>query len=75
MWICHHGLTGKNLSLLRLLVKFCLEFYFKLYYDIKVHHSISDAPYHIVTSLRILSKQPKSVRDAVTFYVRKGAWY
>ena len=29
----------------------------------------------ILTQLRILKKQPKKVRDAVTFYVRTGAWY
>ena len=34
-----------------------------------------DAPYHILTGLRILKKQPKQVKDAVTFYVRTGAWY
>ena len=58
-----------------MLVKFCLESYFKLYFDIKVKHMIVDAPYHILTSLRILKTQPKKVRDAVTFYIRTGAWY
>ena len=75
MWTREHGLTGKNLKLLRLLVKFCLEVYFPLYFAIKVKHSIVDAPYHILTSLRILRTQPKCVKDAITFYVRKGAWY
>ena len=73
MWTREHGLTGKNLKLLRLLVKFCLEVYFPLYFAIK--HSIVDAPYHILTSLRILRTQPKCVKDVITFYVRKGAWY
>ena len=58
-----------------MLVKFCLEWYFKLYFDIKVKHFIADAPYHILTSLRILRTQPKKVRDVVTFYIRTGAWY
>ena len=34
-----------------------------------------DAPYHILTSLRILKTQPKKVRDSVSFYIRSGAWY
>ena len=46
-----------------------------MYFDIKVKHKIADAPYHILTSLRILRRQPKKVKDAVTFYIRTGAWY
>ena len=75
MWTRVHGLTGENLKVLRMLVKFCLEYYFKLFFDIKVKHLIVDAPYHILTSLRILKTLPKKVRDAITFYVRTGAWY
>ena len=75
LWTRKHGLTGSDLKVLEMLVKFCLEYYFKLYFDSKVNHLIVDAPYHILTSLRILRSQPKKVRDAVTFYIRKGAWY
>ena len=75
LWTRHHGLTGKNLRTLELLVKFCLNFYFKLYFDIKVFHQIVNAPYHILTSLRILKTLPKKVQGIVTFYVKTGAWY
>ena len=70
-----HGFTGSNLKTLELLVQFCLEYYFKLYFDIKVKFHLEDAPYHILTQLRILKTLPKKVRDAVTFYIRTGAWY
>ena len=49
--------------------------YFKLFFDIKVRHLLVDAPYHILTSLRILKTQPKLVQDTITFYIRKNAWY
>ena len=75
MWTRQHGLTGQNLRTLEILVKFCLQFYFKIYFDIKVKHHIVDAPYHILTALRLLKAQPKKVKDAITFYVRTGAWY
>jgi len=75
MWTRDHGLTGEALKVLETLVKFCLQHYFKLFFDIKVKHLIVDAPYHILTSLRILKTQPKKVRDAITFYVRTGSWY
>ena len=75
LWTRKHGLTGENLKTHNLLVRFCLDFYLKLFFDIKVKHHIMDAPYHILTELRILKKQPKKVKYAVTLYVRTGAWY
>ena len=65
----------EDVKVLETLVKFCLQMYFKLYFDIKVKHSLVDAPHHILTQIRILKKQPKQVREILTFYVRKGAWY
>ena len=56
-------------------MNFCTTMYFKLYFDTKVRHLIVDAPYHILTSLRILKTQPKMVQDVITFYIRKNAWY
>ncbi|KAG0720489.1 hypothetical protein GWK47_048410 [Chionoecetes opilio] len=52
-----------------ILVKYCLQVYFKLYYDIKVHHRLEDGPKHILTQLRVMRSQPKKVQTAVTFYV------
>lgn len=75
LWTRKHSLTGSNLKVLEMLVRFCIQWYFKLYFDIKVKHFIVDAPYHILTSLRILKTQPKKVRDSVSFYIRTGAWY
>ena len=75
MWTRKHGLTGNNLRVLESLVKFCLQFYFKIYSDIKIYHLIVDDPYHALTSIRILRTQPKKIRDAITLFVRKGAWY
>ena len=75
MWTRVHGLTGQPLRTLEVLVKFCLTYYFKLYFDMKVKHLIEDAPYHILTSLRILKTQPQKVKTIITFYVRTGAWY
>ena len=75
LWTRKHGLIGNNLKVLEMLANFCLQHYFKLFYDIKVKHLIQDAPYHILTSVRLLRQQPKKVQDAVTFYLRTGAWF
>ena len=60
---------------MEIIVRFCLTYYFKLYYDIKVRHNIVEGPVHILTQIRILQKQPKIVRDIITPYIRTGAWY
>ena len=70
-----HNLSGQDLKTLELLVNFCLKFYFKLYFDIKVKHKLQDGPYHILTAVRILRTLPKNVQDSVTLYVRSGAWF
>ena len=46
LWTRKHGLSGSNLRVLESLVKFCLQFYFKIYF---VRHLIVDAPYHVLT--------------------------
>ncbi|KAG0719647.1 hypothetical protein GWK47_050060 [Chionoecetes opilio] len=69
------GLTGKKLNTLEILVKYCPQVYFKLYYDIKVHHRLEDGPKHILTQLRWVRSQPKKDPTAVTFKVRTGAWF
>ena len=56
-------------------MKFCQEYFFKLYFDMKVRHTIVDVPFHILTGLRIPRTQPEKVKDAVTFYVTTGARY
>ena len=73
MWTRKHGLTGKPLKIFEILVRFCITFYFLMFYNIKVKHLIVDAPYHKLTTLRLLRAQPKVVRDCITFYVRTGA--
>ncbi|KAG0713387.1 hypothetical protein GWK47_016325 [Chionoecetes opilio] len=75
MWTRKHGLTSKELNTLEILVKYCLQVYFKLYYDIKVHRRLEDGPKHILTQLRVMRSQPKKVQTVVTFYVRTGEWF
>ena len=75
MWTRKHGLYGKSFKVLEMLVQFCVQWYFKLFFDIKVKHNIADAPYHILTSIRILKTQPTQVQEIVTPYIKSGAWY
>lgn len=75
MWTRKHGLTGKNLENLETLVKFCINFYFKLFFDIKVKHHLINGPNHILTQLRILCTLSEDVKTIITPYIRTSAWY
>ena len=47
LWIRYHGLQGETLDAFKLIIKFVLQSYFKLYFDIKVKHRLVDGPNHI----------------------------
>ena len=70
-----HGLKGKELQTLEILVKFCLQMYFKLYFDIPLKNRLEDGPYHVLSELRILKTLPKKIQDIITPYIRTGAWF
>ena len=75
LWTRKHDLSGKQLEDLEILVRFSLESYFKLFFDIKVKDRLEDAPHHILTQLRILRTQSKRVQGIVTPFVCSGAWH
>ena len=75
LWTRHHGLVRKEKKLLEILARFFVNYYFKLYFDIKVKHLIVDAPRHILTSLRLLRSEPKVVTEIISPYIQSGAWY
>ena len=75
MWTRKHNLCNKMLENLELLDLFCLQFYFKLFFDIKVKNKLEDTSYHIFSQLRILRNQADRVKEIVTPYIQVGAWY
>ena len=68
LWTRHHGLVGNEAKNLKVLVKFCVESYFKMYFDIKVKHHLIHGPYHILMQLRILQTQPNSFNSKCVLY-------
>ena len=74
LWMSEHGLTGESLRILELLVRFCINMYFKLYYDIKVHPRIKDAPLHLTSALKLLHQQPNEVKKIITDVIKRGAY-
>ena len=75
LYVSHHGLEEEEELKLELLAKFTLQVYHHMYWEIKVKHSIVEAPRHVLTQLSLLRKQDPSVQEIVAPYVRSGAWF
>ena len=75
LWVAEHGLSGELLLRLERIVTFVVTMYFKCWFDIKVKSSWLDGPRHILTALRCLRQQDEVVQEAVTPYIRSGAWF
>ena len=74
LWMSDHGLYGEVLRILEVLVRFCIDVYLKLYYDIKVKHHIKDAPLHRVHALDLLEQQSDEVKGIITDVIIRGAY-
>ena len=70
-----HGCQGKELEILKTIVEFCVNFYFKMYFDIKVKHTLIYGPEHILTQLRLMRELPDHVKEIITPFIRTGAWH
>ena len=75
LWTRRHGLSGQPLRNLEVLVRFCCQMYFKMYFEICVKNTLEYGPLHILSELRILKTLPKKVCQIVTPYVKTGAWF
>ena len=75
LWTRVHGLQGDTLKTFELIIQFVLQSYFKLYFDIKVKHSLVDGPNYVVSALRIARTLPKKVKDIVSPYIALGAYH
>ena len=65
LWTTDHGFTGEIMRRFELIVKFLVQVYFPLFFEIKVKHSIVEAPHHILKLLRLLRLQNPDVLAAV----------
>ena len=59
----------------KLIIKFVLQSYFKLYFDIKVKHKLVDGPNHIITSLRLLRSQDEKTQEIVKKCMSSGDYH
>ena len=74
LWMSQHGLSGNVLERVELLVRFCINVYFKLYFAIKVKPYIQDAPNHLNPTLKLLWQQSEEVRNIITDVIICGVY-
>ena len=75
LWASNHGFDGEILEKFENIVTFIVQVYFPMFFEIKVKHTIVDAPYHILTQLKLLRQQNNLVQQAVESCVRSGALF
>ena len=75
IWISKHGLQGKNLRNIRLIVEFIVGVYYSCWFNIKVKQSWVEGPRHILFQLQQVKSQQKPVVDVVLPVIQRSAWY
>ena len=75
IWISKHGLKGKKLQNLRMIVEFIVGVYMPNWFNIKIKHSWVEGARHVLFQLELLRSQKKKVLDLVMPTIRRSAWY
>ena len=65
LWVAKHGLKGKLLKNLQFIVEFIIGVYYPCWFNVKVKHSWTEGPRHILFQLDCLKSQRKEVLDLV----------
>lgn len=75
IWISKHGLKGKNLENLKMIVEFCVGVYMPNWFNIKIHSNWVEGPKHLIFQLQLLAEQCDTVKAIVMPTVKRSAWY
>ena len=75
IWISKHGLRGKLLQNLRLIIEFIVGVYIPNWFNVKVKHRWVEGPNHVLYQLELLRGQKKKVLEIVMPTIRRSAWY
>ena len=75
IWISRHGLKGRQLQNLKLIVEFIVGVYMPNWFNVKVNHSWVEGPNHVLFQLGLLRSQRKKVLDMVVPTIKRSAWY
>ena len=72
IWISRHGLKGKQLQNLKLIVEFIVGVYMPNWFNVKVNPSWVEGPNHVLFQLGLLRSQRKKVLDMVVPTIKRS---
>ena len=75
IYVSQHGLSKENTKKLKIIVDFIIGVYIPNWFNIKVNHSWTEGPRHVLHQLELLRSQSKAVVEIVKDTVNRGAWY
>ena len=76
LWTRVHGLEGRDLENLRLIVLFIIGIYYKQWFHIKRNHKLVDGPRHMLRQVQLVSKYCSAeVRSIVEPYVTRNSYF
>ena len=76
LWTRVHGLEGRDLENLRLIVLFIIGVYYKQWFHIKRDHRLVDGPRHMLRQVQLVSKYCSAeVRSIVDHYVTRNSYF
>ncbi|XP_065663964.1 uncharacterized protein LOC136085927 [Hydra vulgaris] len=75
IWVSHHGLQGDAAQKLLKLVEFIVGVYFPVWFNIKVKHSWTEGPKHVLYQLKLLQHQSLDIQNTVIPTIKRSAWY
>ena len=75
IWVSKHGLKGKLLQNLRLIIEFIVGVYIPNWFNVKVKHRWVEGANHVLYQLQLLRSQKKKVLEIVMPTIRRSAWY
>ena len=76
LWTRVHGLEGRDLENLRLIVLFIIGVYYKQWFHIKRDHRLVDGPRHMLRQVQLVSKYCSAeVRSIVDAYITRSSYF
>ena len=70
-----HGLRGKKLTILTILVTFTVSHYYKMWFEIKCAPRLTNGPRHLLKSVQLLADASPEVKEIVMPVVQRGAYH
>src|SRR6218665_2288308 len=75
IYVSKHGLSGKTLINLRLIVEYVVSVYYPCWFNIKVKYSWVEGPHHVLFQLQQLRLQGSGIVDVVLPTVKHSVWH